>query len=71
MEKKGKRRMLSRFATHILFCGAVLITIFCVGYITSLEIMSAQFKEACEFYALLLTELTAFTCFADYIHKTI
>ncbi|HBR32279.1 MAG TPA: hypothetical protein DD733_09380 [Clostridiales bacterium] len=70
MEKTIRRRALSRFASNILFCGAVLVTVLCVGYIANLEYMSAQYKDACEFYALLMAELVSFTCFADYIHKT-
>jgi len=70
MEKTIKRRALSRFASHILLCGAVIITVFCVGYIANLEFMSSTYRAACEFYALLLAELVAFTCLADYIHKT-
>lgn len=70
MKIKTKRRSLSHFASHILLSGAIVITVFCIGYISSLEFMSSQYKAACEFYVLLLAELASFTCFADYIHKT-
>ncbi|HAN21503.1 MAG: hypothetical protein A2Y15_00750 [Clostridiales bacterium GWF2_36_10] len=71
MKNKTKRRSLSRFASHILLSGAIVITVFCVGYITTLDMMSSTYRAAIEFYVLLLAELTAFTCFADYIHKTL
>lgn len=67
---KVKRRSLSSFATHILVCSTLLATVFCVGYISTLEYMSSMYKEACEFYALLLAEIVSLTCFADYIYKT-
>lgn len=70
MEKEVKRRTMSRFAEHILLCGAVLITVLCIGYISKLDYMGSMYRAACEFYALLLAELTVFTCFADYIYKT-
>lgn len=67
---KTKRRSLSSFATHILICSTLLATVFCVGYISTLDYMSYMYKSACEFYALVLAEIVCMTCFADYIYKT-
>jgi predicted CDP-diglyceride synthetase/phosphatidate cytidylyltransferase len=67
---KVKRRSLSPFATHILICATILATVFCIGYITTLDYMSSMYKSACEFYVLLLAEIVSFTCLADYIYKT-
>ncbi|PKM63432.1 MAG: hypothetical protein CVU97_00390 [Firmicutes bacterium HGW-Firmicutes-21] len=70
MKKRAKRRGLSSFAAHILFCSIVIITVSCIGYIATVDHMSASYRAGCLFYALLLAEAIAFTCFADYIHKT-
>ena len=70
MKKTLKRRAFSKFASHILLIGVVMATVLCVGYIATVEHMSTAYKEGCLFYALVLTEIVAFTCFADYIHKT-
>jgi hypothetical protein len=67
---KAKRRSLSSFATHILVCSTILVTVLCVGYISTLDYMSSMYKTACEFYVLLLAEIVSLTCFADYIYKT-
>jgi len=70
MKKTMKRRPLSAFASHILLCGVILATVFCVGYISNLEHMSYNYVAACEFFILLITEIVCFTCLADYIYKT-
>lgn len=67
---RTKKRRLSSFASHILICSTLLATVFCIGYISTLEYMSYQYKSACEFYVLLLAEIVCMTCFADYIYKT-
>jgi hypothetical protein len=68
--KKAKRRSLSPFATHLMVCATILATVFCVGYISTLDYMTSMYKAACEFYVLILAEIVSFTCFADYVYKT-